>query len=87
MPRRHRTVQSYSPGGANVIPYLWHTPIGIRTVPVLPLLSRVEYIDRRTCLGSWPLRRFLGQPESTTQTETRSVQPFLHSSHHWVPIL
>ena len=29
------TVQSFSPGGADVHP-IYYTPIGIRTVPVLP---------------------------------------------------
>ena len=33
--RRRTTVQSYSPGGANVLFHLVH-PIGIRIVPVLP---------------------------------------------------
>jgi len=30
---------------------------------------------------------FLGPPESTTQTASRSVQPFLHSSQQKVPTL
>jgi len=34
--RSTRTVQSYSPGGANVHA-IWYTLIGIRTVPMLPL--------------------------------------------------
>jgi len=38
------TVQSYSPGGANVHPFQ-HTPTGIRTVPVLLLESCFEFND------------------------------------------
>jgi len=34
----------------------------------------------------WTCASF-GPPESTTQTANRSVQPFLHSSRHKVPIL
>ena len=49
----YRTGQkSYSPNCASVheIKYMY-TPFGIRTSPVLPLLRRFEYIDRRTCPG------------------------------------
>jgi len=47
--RRTRTVQSYSLGGANVQTPILKTPIGIHSVPMLLLLSRFEFIDRRTC--------------------------------------
>ena len=40
----HGTVQSNSPGCTNVQP-IWHTPAGICTIPMLPPLSRFEYID------------------------------------------
>ena len=45
--RRTRTVQSYSLGGANVQTPILKTPIGIHSVPMLLLLSRFEFIDRR----------------------------------------
>jgi len=36
---------------------------------------------------SYPTHASLDPPESITQTASRSVQPFLHSSRHAVPIL
>jgi len=71
------------------------------------LLSRFEYIDRRTCSGmSWAghllssklsfhvrksgphlIRGSLGPHESTSQTASQLLQPFLHSSQHSVPML
>jgi len=93
----HGTVQSYSPGCANV---QCTTHIGIRTVPMLSMLSHFEYIDHHTCLAcprpalfrpqnypftSWtPSNKwFLGPPESTSQTAYRSVQPPLQSLWSW----
>jgi len=53
--RRTRTVQSYSPCGANVHPHLTHASFG--------------------------------PPQSISQTASRLVQPFLHSSRQKVSIL
>jgi len=45
-------------------------------------LSRIHRVAPKSIL-----RAYLGPPESITQTASRSVQPFLHSSHQKVTIL
>jgi len=78
-PRRRLTVQSYSPGGANVPSHVGTFYIGVTwriRLKLCTLAPPGEY--DWTCAGP---------PKSTTQMADRSVQPFLHSWRQKVPIL
>ena len=100
--RRTWTVQSYSPGCANVHPLLimlsWTHP-SPHTKRHLDRFSRfaqltanspytLQWIVRTFPPQNWSFawgsgHGFLGPPESTTQTASRSVQPLLQGSRSW----
>jgi len=45
-----------------------------------------RYFPPQNChfpYGIWTVRESLGPPESTTQRESRSVQPFMQGSQSW----
>jgi len=57
----------------------WVT-LSISTVGHVPACPALVPFRPQNCPFSHPIHSFLGQPESMSQTASRSVQPFLHSS-------